>query len=89
VNLTPSPQATSHQNLNNGQKFYYQLQSSLTALSGANATSASTTASSNESIALKNNSNAIGLNSKASSDYAQNSKKQQISDVQYSYFYSL
>lgn len=75
VNLTPSPQAASHQNLNNGQKFYYQLQSSLSALSGANTTtSASITSSSNESPSLKNSSNAITLNHKAPTDYVQASK---------------
>ena len=61
VNLSPSPQATSHQSLNNGQKFYYQLQSSLSALSGAS-TSPGNVPSNNDSNASKNNVNALSLN---------------------------
>ena len=72
VNLSPSPQATSHQNLNNGQKFYYQLQSSLSALSGVNA-AASPSPSNNDSNAPKHSINQLSLNNKSSTDY-QNSK---------------
>lgn len=78
VSLSPSPQATSHQNLNNGQKFYYQLQSSLSALSGANVTSSTNIAgnspSNNDSNASKSSINSC-LNIKSNTDYVHNSKK--------------
>lgn len=75
VNLSPSPQATTHQqSLNNGQKFYYQLQSSLSALSGANSTNITGSSSTNDSNAPKSSINAIGLNNKSTSDYVHNSE---------------
>lgn len=67
VNLTPSPQA-SQQILNNGQKFYYQLQSSLTALSSPTSESVSKTNASTNSLSNNNN------NSKNTSGYANNSE---------------
>jgi hypothetical protein len=73
LNLSPSPQATSHQNLNNGQKFYYQLQSSLSALSGVNSTT-STSSSNNESNASKHSINQLSLNNKSNTDYLHNSE---------------
>lgn len=78
MNLSPSPQATAHQNLNNGQKFYYQLQSSLSALSGANSTNITGSPSTNDSNAPKNSINAIGLNNKSTSDYVHNSESLDI-----------
>jgi len=77
VNLTPSPQASSQQVLNNGQKFYYNLQSSLTALSSPTANTTSENVSktnSSNSISNNNNSNSNVINSKSTPDYGSNSE---------------
>ncbi|CRL08073.1 CLUMA_CG020840, isoform A [Clunio marinus] len=76
-NTSPSPQIpSSHLNLNNGQKFYHQLQSSLSVLSEST-TNISTTpnaTTTNNSMAMKNNNlNVINFNNnKGTTDYVQN-----------------